>query len=213
MFLTELNRFTEAPVILIDKIDLVFFPLQESYFCVFVERGFLVLQGQQMGREIRRQSAENVSLFVRWSSRSNFTAVPAFWMHVFVLFTNWSTKIVCPASGSTVYNRYCKKVWSALRTKRDLHRPQSNKLRGLLHRGSAGTAQTEVTKQMQATFTFISSDSPFVLFSVCVCLWISDTISQLHRWEDVWITWWRTLKSSSTRGWLVSAINVQSHCW
>ncbi|XP_078114223.1 laminin subunit alpha-3 [Sander vitreus] len=36
---------------------------EESFFCVFVERGFLVLQGQQAGRELRVQSAEKVSLF------------------------------------------------------------------------------------------------------------------------------------------------------
>ncbi|XP_035763469.1 laminin subunit alpha-3 [Neolamprologus brichardi] len=35
----------------------------ESFFCVFVERGFLVLQGQQTDREIRLRSAERVSLF------------------------------------------------------------------------------------------------------------------------------------------------------
>ncbi|XP_005479284.1 laminin subunit alpha-3 isoform X2 [Oreochromis niloticus] len=35
----------------------------ESFFCVFVERGFLVLQGQQADREIRLQSPERVSLF------------------------------------------------------------------------------------------------------------------------------------------------------
>ncbi|XP_039983754.1 laminin subunit alpha-3 isoform X2 [Xiphias gladius] len=36
---------------------------QESFFCVFVERGYLMLQGQQAGRELRAQSAEKVSLF------------------------------------------------------------------------------------------------------------------------------------------------------
>ncbi|XP_051232166.1 laminin subunit alpha-3 isoform X2 [Dicentrarchus labrax] len=36
---------------------------EESFFCVLVERGFLVLQGQQTGRELRLQSAEKVSLF------------------------------------------------------------------------------------------------------------------------------------------------------
>ncbi|XP_031724153.1 laminin subunit alpha-3 [Anarrhichthys ocellatus] len=36
---------------------------EESFFCVFVERGFLVLQGQQAGRELRVQSNERVSLF------------------------------------------------------------------------------------------------------------------------------------------------------
>ncbi|XP_075943399.1 laminin subunit alpha-3 [Anarhichas minor] len=36
---------------------------EESFFCVFVERGFLVLQGQQAGRELRVQSNESVSLF------------------------------------------------------------------------------------------------------------------------------------------------------
>lgn len=54
-------------------IDFVFYPLQESFFCVFLERGFLVLQGQQAGRELRVQSAEKVSLFVRRSNISNFT--------------------------------------------------------------------------------------------------------------------------------------------
>ncbi|XP_069378473.1 laminin subunit alpha-3-like [Paralichthys olivaceus] len=37
--------------------------LQESFFCVFVERGSLVLQGQQAGQQLRAQSAEKVSLF------------------------------------------------------------------------------------------------------------------------------------------------------
>ncbi|XP_070688258.1 laminin subunit alpha-3 [Pempheris klunzingeri] len=36
---------------------------EECFFCVFVERGFLVLRGQQAGRELRVQSAEKVSLF------------------------------------------------------------------------------------------------------------------------------------------------------
>ncbi|KAM7012856.1 laminin subunit alpha-3-like [Tautogolabrus adspersus] len=36
---------------------------QDSFFCLSVERGFLVLQGQQAGREIRVQSDEKVSLF------------------------------------------------------------------------------------------------------------------------------------------------------
>uniref|UniRef100_A0A8D3CTX3 Laminin, alpha 3 n=1 Tax=Scophthalmus maximus TaxID=52904 RepID=A0A8D3CTX3_SCOMX len=35
---------------------------EESFFCVFVERGFLVLRGQQAGRELRARSAERVSL-------------------------------------------------------------------------------------------------------------------------------------------------------
>ncbi len=47
------------------KPDRCFYLLQESFFCVFVERGFLVLQGQQAGGELRVQSAERVSLFVR----------------------------------------------------------------------------------------------------------------------------------------------------
>ncbi|XP_045906061.1 laminin subunit alpha-3-like isoform X2 [Micropterus dolomieu] len=34
----------------------------ESFFCVFMERGFLVLQGQQADQELRVQSAEKVSL-------------------------------------------------------------------------------------------------------------------------------------------------------
>lgn len=41
------------------------FILQESYFFVFVEKGFLVLQGQQAGQKLRAQSAEKISLFVR----------------------------------------------------------------------------------------------------------------------------------------------------
>ncbi|XP_060887535.1 laminin subunit alpha-3 isoform X1 [Labrus mixtus] len=36
---------------------------QDSFFCLSVERGFLVLQGQQAGREIRVQSDQKVSLF------------------------------------------------------------------------------------------------------------------------------------------------------
>ncbi|XP_041646420.1 laminin subunit alpha-3-like [Cheilinus undulatus] len=36
---------------------------QESFFCLFVERGFLVLQGHQAGRQIRIQSHEKVLLF------------------------------------------------------------------------------------------------------------------------------------------------------
>ncbi|XP_028259612.1 laminin subunit alpha-3 isoform X2 [Parambassis ranga] len=36
---------------------------EESFFCVFVERGFLVVRGQQAGRELRVQSDERVSLF------------------------------------------------------------------------------------------------------------------------------------------------------
>ncbi|XP_062251833.1 laminin subunit alpha-3-like [Platichthys flesus] len=36
---------------------------EESFFCVFAERGFLVLQGQQAGQQLRAQSAEKVSLF------------------------------------------------------------------------------------------------------------------------------------------------------
>uniref|UniRef100_UPI0037E6FAA4 laminin subunit alpha-3 n=1 Tax=Semicossyphus pulcher TaxID=241346 RepID=UPI0037E6FAA4 len=35
---------------------------EDSFFCLFVERGFLVLQGRQAGRELRAQSAEHVSL-------------------------------------------------------------------------------------------------------------------------------------------------------
>ncbi|XP_047442348.1 laminin subunit alpha-3 [Mugil cephalus] len=35
---------------------------EDSFFCVFVERGLLVLQGQQAGEELRVQSAERVSL-------------------------------------------------------------------------------------------------------------------------------------------------------
>ncbi|XP_068581622.1 laminin subunit alpha-3 isoform X2 [Cebidichthys violaceus] len=38
---------------------------EESFFCAFVERGFLVLQGQQAGRQLRVQSDERVSLFGR----------------------------------------------------------------------------------------------------------------------------------------------------
>nr|XP_046248654.1 laminin subunit alpha-3-like [Scatophagus argus] len=38
---------------------------EESFFSVFLEKGFLVLQGKQMGREVRQQSAEKVSLFDR----------------------------------------------------------------------------------------------------------------------------------------------------
>lgn len=68
-------NWTEAPVKYlvcravcstnIHAIDIVFYVLQESFFCVFVERGYLMLQGQQAGRELRAQSAEKVSLFVR----------------------------------------------------------------------------------------------------------------------------------------------------
>ncbi|XP_067453634.1 laminin subunit alpha-3 [Thunnus thynnus] len=36
---------------------------EESFFYVFVEQGFLKLQGQQAGQELRAQSAEKVSLF------------------------------------------------------------------------------------------------------------------------------------------------------
>ncbi|KAF7659114.1 hypothetical protein LDENG_00003190 [Lucifuga dentata] len=35
---------------------------EESYFCVFMERGFLVLRGHQAGRELRAQSSETLSL-------------------------------------------------------------------------------------------------------------------------------------------------------
>nr|XP_033477951.1 laminin subunit alpha-3 [Epinephelus lanceolatus] len=42
---------------------LFFIGNEGSFFCVFVERGFLVLQGQQAGRELRVQSADKVSLF------------------------------------------------------------------------------------------------------------------------------------------------------
>lgn len=49
--------------------DYVFHPLQESFFWVVLERGFLVLQGRQAGRELRVQSVEKVSLFVRWLKR------------------------------------------------------------------------------------------------------------------------------------------------
>lgn len=57
----------------LNMIDFVFYPLQESFFCVFLERSLLVLQGQQAGREFRLQSAEKVSLFVSRSNISNFT--------------------------------------------------------------------------------------------------------------------------------------------
>ncbi|XP_007550697.1 laminin subunit alpha-3 isoform X2 [Poecilia formosa] len=36
---------------------------EESFFCVCVERGFLVLEGQQGGRQLRNQSSAQVSLF------------------------------------------------------------------------------------------------------------------------------------------------------
>ncbi|XP_070764977.1 laminin subunit alpha-3 [Enoplosus armatus] len=36
---------------------------EKSFVCVFVERGFLVLQGQRAGGELRARSAEKVSLF------------------------------------------------------------------------------------------------------------------------------------------------------
>ncbi|XP_074523638.1 laminin subunit alpha-3 isoform X2 [Halichoeres trimaculatus] len=39
---------------------------EENFFCVYVERGFLVLQGQQAGRKIQVQSKEKVSLFDRY---------------------------------------------------------------------------------------------------------------------------------------------------
>ncbi|XP_074492138.1 laminin subunit alpha-3 isoform X2 [Sebastes fasciatus] len=41
---------------------LFYIGIEETFFCVFVERGFLVLRGQQAGRELRVQSAEKVSL-------------------------------------------------------------------------------------------------------------------------------------------------------
>ncbi len=56
-------------VSLVFDIDFVFYSFQESFFCVFVEGGFLVLQGQQKGRELRLQSDEKVSLFVRQSEK------------------------------------------------------------------------------------------------------------------------------------------------
>lgn len=76
MFLTESNRFTQEKKntewehfgyesLVLNIIDFMFYSFQDSYFCVFVERGFLVLQGQQKGRELRLQSDEKVSLFVR----------------------------------------------------------------------------------------------------------------------------------------------------
>ncbi|XP_029905586.1 laminin subunit alpha-3 [Myripristis murdjan] len=36
---------------------------EDSYFCVFMERGHLVLQGRQAGQELKSQSGEKVSLF------------------------------------------------------------------------------------------------------------------------------------------------------
>ncbi|XP_054459158.1 laminin subunit alpha-3 [Anoplopoma fimbria] len=42
---------------------LFFIGNEESFFCVFLKRGFLVLQGQQAGRALRVQSYERVSLF------------------------------------------------------------------------------------------------------------------------------------------------------
>lgn len=137
----------------------VFYLLQESFFCVFVEKGFLMLQGQQAGRELRVMSAEKVSLFVRWSKTSVFSlhdehqAAQAFWIHVFVPLINCSTEILHPVSGQRHYDHHCRHVGCALRTKEDLHRSQSNELQGLLHWGSTGTAQTEVTKQIRADFT------------------------------------------------------------
>lgn len=62
---------SQVSYIVLNTIYFVFCLLQESFFCVFLERGFLVLQGWQGGHEIRRQSAEKVSLFVRRSNRSD----------------------------------------------------------------------------------------------------------------------------------------------
>lgn len=45
----------------------VLFLIQESFVCVFVEQGFLVLRGQQAGRALRVQTSDKVSLFVRRS--------------------------------------------------------------------------------------------------------------------------------------------------
>lgn len=67
-------------------VDLVFYVLQESFFCVFVERGFLVLRGQQAGRELRARSAERVSLSVRgeeiYHLHLELQAAQDFWMDV-----------------------------------------------------------------------------------------------------------------------------------
>ncbi|KAM6921996.1 uncharacterized protein FYW49_007623 [Xenentodon cancila] len=38
---------------------------EELFWCLFVERGLLVLQGQQEDRKLRVQSPDRVSLFVR----------------------------------------------------------------------------------------------------------------------------------------------------
>lgn len=55
----------QATCTVLNMIDFVFYLLQESFFCVFLERSFLVLQGQQEGRELRLHSSEKVSLTVR----------------------------------------------------------------------------------------------------------------------------------------------------
>lgn len=47
----------------------MFRQLQESFFWVSLERGFLVLQGRHAGRELRVQSERKVSLVVRWFKR------------------------------------------------------------------------------------------------------------------------------------------------
>lgn len=72
-------------------IDIVLLVLQESLFYVFLERGFLVLQDQQAGQELRVQSSEKMSLNVRWSKICYFPqwnkSVPC---------RNFSTKTMSP---------------------------------------------------------------------------------------------------------------------
>lgn len=81
----------------------VFLLFQESFFCVFVERGFLVLQGQQADREIRLRSAERVSLFVR----TTIQLVTLKNLKVFLL-NSCLSKHMLPVSGHAVCNCHCR---------------------------------------------------------------------------------------------------------
>lgn len=106
---------------------------------MFVERGFLVLQGQQADREIRLRSAERVSLFVR----TTIQLVTLKNLKVFLL-NSCLSKHMLPVSGHTVCNCHCRQIHCVLWAKDGLHRSHSNRLHQLLHWGSSSRAQREV---------------------------------------------------------------------
>lgn len=78
---------------------------------------------------------KDLLLFVGW-----YKALPAFWIHVCTF----------SVSGQAVCNHNCRHIYCALWIKADLYISYSNKLHKILHRRSAGTAQTEVKEQIWA---------------------------------------------------------------